>query len=934
MNKPPIRTKNLFENKTIITAAFILLLAISTLASSIPLANAHTPPWNIPTYAYVTASPSTIGVNEYTLIVMWLDKFPPTAGGLGGDRWQGFKVEITKPDGTKETLGPFISGQVGTTFAGYSPTQVGDYKLVFSWPGQTLTNGTGSPNLSGIPYVGDYFMPATSDPFILHVQQQPIQQWQEPPLPSYWSRPLNSANRNWANLATNWPKGSWFRYSNFQEQGQAPNSAHIVWATPLAYGGITDARYGAKSAGTMDYEFPWSWSSIIIMNGKIFLNNPQYPKYGYYALDLKTGEQLWYKNGTDNGLNNPATTVYYQGLGGAGVYSGQVFPQLSFGQLYSWHGVNGEGNVEYLWLTQSGTPQTATSGGTMWHMLDANNGNWIMSIKNVPGGTSITDQDGSLLLYSYSASNGRFTCWNSSQTIGPPSPTGTGQQQWKPRTGAVLDAVNDNTWTQWGPVTNNSLGQILPDDIRPRSGYTMNVTGPAGLPGLSRILQDSSYVPRTMLFSDFRNLPSFGSSDTFFLAAAVRIDYNVAPYSPQPDKTETQNNNLGYGVTLLWNKTIQKPLGGNLTFSLGPVSYEDKVFTIYSKETRQWWGYNLDDGTLLWGPTDRQSQWDVYGSGGFFAYGKLFSGGYGGVLYSYDVKTGRALWNYTLTQIGYESPYGNFQLSYGGVADGKIYIYSGEHSPTNPLWRGSYLRCINATTGQEIWKLLDYNMGIAIADGYLVTGSMYDTQLYCIGKGPSATTVSAPDITIALGTPVLIEGTVTDQSPGAKGTPAIADANQQAWMEYIYEQQAKPTNVKGVPVKLTAIDPNGNTQNIATTTSDINGGFAATWQPPVTGLYTVIATFEGTESYAPSIAETHFVVGAAAASPAPVTPAPTQTISPTASPPPTIFPSATPTQAPPPPPQEGIPTATYVAIAAAVVVVLVIAAAIALRKRS
>ncbi len=921
------------------SVALVLLLSISAAAILMPIADAHTPPWNIPTYAYVTASPATITVRQPALIVMWLDKFPPTAGGTGGDRWRGFVVDVTKPDGTKTQLGPYVSGQVGTTFATFTPDQVGDYKLVFSWPGQTLTNGTGSPNLAGVAYVGDYFMPSTSDPFILHAQQQPIEAWQEPNMPAYWSRPLNSANRGWSSLATNWPKGSWFRYSNFQEYGQAPNSAHVVWAVPLAYGGVSDARYGAKSAGTMDYEFPWSWSSIIIMNGKIFLNNPQYPKYGYYALDLRTGQQLWYKNGTDNGLNNPVISVIYQGLGGAGVYSGETYPQLSFGQVYSWHGVNGEGNVEYLWMTQSGTPQTARSGGTMWHMLDANNGNWIMSLKNVPGGTSVTDQDGSLILYSYSASTGRFLAWNSSQSIGPPSPTGTGQQQWKPRTGAVLDALYDDTWTNWGPVYNNSLGLIEPDDIRPRSGYTMNVTGPTGLPGLSRVLQDVSMVPKAMFFTEFNNLPSFGSSVMTFRAALVRIDEHVAPYSPLPAKTETQNYNLGYGVTLLFDKTLQKPLGGNLTFSLGPISYEESVFTIYSKETRQFWGYSLTDGTLLWGPTASQPAWDMYGSGGFYAYGKLFSGGYGGVLSAYDIKTGKALWNYTLSQIGYESPYGNFQCSYGGVADGKIFIYSGEHSPTNPLWRGSYLRAINATDGKEVWKLLDYNMGMAIADGYIVTGSMYDTRLYCIGKGPSATTVTASPTIQTQGSAVMIQGTVTDQSPGAAGTPAIADADQQAWMEYLYLQQAKPANAKGVTVHLTATDPNGNYQDIGYVTSDSGGLFRKMWTPPVTGEYAVTATFEGSSSYAPSSSETAFGIEKAPSAAPATTPTAQPTQAPTAAPtpvvtsPPTTAPTVAPTVAPTPA-APGFGTTEIYAIAAVIVVIIVVAiAAIFLRRR-
>jgi hypothetical protein len=459
----------------------------------------------------------------------------------------------------------------------------------------------------------------------------------------------------------------------------------------------------------------------------------------------------------------------------------------------------------------------------------------------------------------------------------------------------------------------------------------MNVTGPKGLPGLSRVLQDSSNTPKGMFFSDFRNLPSFGSSDMYFLAAAVRIDEHVAPYSPQPDKTETQNNNLGYGVTLQWSKTIPKPLSGNLTFSLGPISYEDSVFTIYSKETRQFWGYSLTDGSLLWGPTAPQPAWDMYGSGGFYAYGKLFSGGYGGVLSAYDIKTGKALWNYTLAQIGYESPYGNFQCSYGGVADGKIYVYSGEHSPTNPLWRGSYLRCINATDGKEIWKLLDYNMGMAIADGYIVTGSMYDTRLYCIGKGPSETTVTASPTIQTQGSAIMIQGTVTDQSPGAKGAPAVSDADQQAWMEYLYMQQAKPTNAKGVPVHLTAIDPNGNYQDIGIVTGDSAGIFHKMWTPPVTGEYVITASFEGTNAYAPSMSAT--AIG--------ITAAPSAIVQPTSAP--TSAPTVTPTQpsqtaSPSPssgvqPPATGVPAATYVAIGAAVVIIVAVAAAMVLRRR-
>jgi len=633
----------------------ILLMSTGFVAAAFPFASAHTPAWNIPTYAYVTASPANVGVNQPTLIVFWVDKFPSTAGGAGGDRWKGAVLTITKPDGTSQTIQyGTIQSAIASGWYSYTPDQTGDYKVVFSWPGQTLTNGTGIPNLTGLAYVGDYFMPATSLPFTFHAQATPISEWPETPLTTdYWTRPLNTANRLWPQLASNWLGGSWFRYSKFQESGQAPNSAHILYAKQIVAGGSADQRYGAWKYDPNNYQ-SYFGPNPIVMDGVIYLASAGVnPKYGYTAIDLKTGETLWAKNGTDNGLNNPVVNQIYQGLGGAGVYSGQTFPQLGFGQLMRYNEANGEGISPYLWMTQ-----TLANGSAIWHMLDSNTGNWILSLINVPGGTGLTDQDGNILRYSYNANTGLFLCWNTTQSIGPPSPIGTGQAQWKPMVGATIDALNDTRWKQWGIYA--TMDQI---DILPRSGYTMNVTGPKGLPALNRILQDASYVPKQMIFNNMNNLPSYGSSDMTFQFAVVNINEHVAPYAPYADKTYTQNTNLGYGVTLLWNKTLQKPMGGNLTFSLGPMSYEEQVFTLYSKETLQWWGYSLTDGTLLWGPTKPQGAWDMYGSGATYAYGTLYSGGYAGVLYAYDMKTGNLKWNYTLSQIGHESPYSNFQCT-------------------------------------------------------------------------------------------------------------------------------------------------------------------------------------------------------------------------------------------------------------------------------
>ena len=127
-------------------------------------------------------------------------------------------------------------------------------------------------------------------------------------------------------------------------------------------------------------------------------------------------------------------------------------------------------------------------------MLDPETGNWILTIWNVPSGTAVVDQDGSLLLYSYSATTGRLLCWNSSQCIPPAGPVGSAQQQWRPQVGDLINAQNDTSWTTY-PITASSAWTAA--DVPPRSGFTMNVTIPTGLtPGsISAVLENANRVP-------------------------------------------------------------------------------------------------------------------------------------------------------------------------------------------------------------------------------------------------------------------------------------------------------------------------------------------------------------------------------------------------------------------------------------------------------
>jgi hypothetical protein len=65
-----------------------------------------------------------------------------------------------------------------------------------------------------------------------------------------------------------------------------------------------------------------------------------------------------------------------------------------------------------------------------------------------------------------------------------------------------------------------------------------------------------------------------------------------------------------------------------------------------------------------------------------------------------------------------------------------------------------------------------------------------------------------------------------------------------------------PADVRGVDVILTVVDPNGNFQNIGTTTSDASGTFSYQWTPEIAGKHTLIATFAGSESYWTSYSQT------------------------------------------------------------------------------
>ena len=185
--------------KNKLLAISIALLLTTSMTSFVMIAGAHSPPWQIPTYMYVSVSPNPIGVGQTANVNLWLNSPPPTATApYHGDLWQNMTVIVTYPDGTSKKLGTFTSDQSGGAVTRFTPTTTGNYTFQSFFGGQTIAGNNpiagAAPNVA----VGDYYQPSQSKIFTLIVQQDPIEYPSTNPLPTdYWTRPIYAENNNW-----------------------------------------------------------------------------------------------------------------------------------------------------------------------------------------------------------------------------------------------------------------------------------------------------------------------------------------------------------------------------------------------------------------------------------------------------------------------------------------------------------------------------------------------------------------------------------------------------------------------------------------------------------------------------------------------------------------------------------------------------------------
>ncbi|MFW9847306.1 MAG: PQQ-binding-like beta-propeller repeat protein, partial [Candidatus Thorarchaeota archaeon] len=278
-------------------------------------------------------------------------------------------------------------------------------------------------------------------------------------------------------------------------------------------------------------------------------------------------------------------------------------------------------------------------------------------------------------------------------------------------------------------------------------------------------------------------------------------------------------------------------------------------YIMHDAATPNFVAYDLKTGQEIWRASSGELPWSILPSYSFVYHdGVHFLGSYDGHVYAYDTDDGHLVWKSDYMGEQFETIYNNQPFNYGSVgAGGKLYFSSQTTYRMMPRPRFAELVCIDEYTGNFIWRL---PIGIhpnAIADGYLMGVDQDNQMQYVIGKGKTETTVMASPKVAAEGTSVLIEGTVMDMSPGAPNTPAVSDEDMSEWMDYLYGQNAwlinDPPMPNGVTVTLTAIDQNGQVIDIGTATSDGTGLFKKLWTPQNTGEYTIIASFDGSDSY-------------------------------------------------------------------------------------
>ena len=448
------------KNKTSIVITTLLMLTMFiSLLPYFPMTSAAN---ERETMAFLAVSPNPVGLGQSVLTSFWLQPVPPTITGRGASSGTiGVKYEltlqITKPDGTIEKKGPIKSNPLGIVWINWTPDQVGNYSLENVFPGQYVT---GFDYYTGKFYNNTWYKPSNSPVTKLVVQQDPIASLPDTPLPGpndYWERPIQADNRLWAPIAGNWLMRGYnsSKSSIFDSGGGwnpytlAPNTAHVLWTREIALGGLMGGETDWSYYTGLSYEC--KVTPPVIMNGRLYYNiftdrRPYLYPTGFVCVDLRSGEQIWQRNGN--------------------IQQGQILNYVTPNQM---------GGIPYLWDT-TGINSGATSWGNFtiatppsanvngpWYMYDAFTGDLIWTLTgayaaSAPGQIEY-DQNGNMIAYIVNGAAGWLVKWNSTKVAGDDIWSYPDSGQWRPPHGTFSwsNGIQWNVTIPKPPVTSANM---------------------------------------------------------------------------------------------------------------------------------------------------------------------------------------------------------------------------------------------------------------------------------------------------------------------------------------------------------------------------------------------------------------------------------------------------------------------------------------------
>jgi hypothetical protein len=799
--------------KTAITAITLtLLIALPTL---IALVNAE-PFGPVRTFAYIGAVPSPVGVGQQVLVTYRVDQ-PAAGANRFINHFNGTSVTITLPDGTTETKSNLEMDATSSGWFSYTPTQVGTYTLQMHFPMQEYDSG-GFPSFF-MPISGEVIYAADdSDIIELVVQEDPIPNYnRSPPLPTEpWSRPIYAENKGWWQGADSWLMIGYDQTSRsfagnpaFAYRTSGAKSPHVLWTKRIIPGGIAGSGFGDTTFYTgISYEQHFD---PLVLDGTVMYEEHALtdtnPDWGTRFFDLYTGEDL------------PQMDLDFD---------------LQFCQLLNIDNPNEHGVLPYIW---------ENAGGGTWKMYDYlpnKQPRLRVTLTGMSGLTGYTTfgPNGEILSYNIGGnSTHRFLyMFNSTRAI-----LGTGYSStvevWDPR-----GTINASRLLTQNPGGADDFDVEFAKTHSNRMGIEWNVTLPDVFGSQGEILVD---VEGGILIANAMDTSThpFVHWDTAYNIGAI---------------TKNANGQYPSSINHMWTKGFDQIYDVHNRRS---ENLRDGYYVRFDEAAEIVRCIDAETGNIRWTADSWNNAWGMFTRIYLSAYNTITTSGYDGMVRNYDADTGELRWVFDKGSSGFENAYGTYP-EYAGltIADGTVYCTADEHSSDGVLWRGAQMWAINVETGDLEWQINGMYRHPIVVDGIVMALNSYDGQVYAFGKGPSKTTVSAPQTQVALGEKMMITGTVTDQTPAQKDTPAISDADMGVWMEYMHQQKERPVMASGVEVTIDVVDANGNYRNIGTTTSSSSGFYSLEYTPEIPGLYYIYASFAGSNSYGSSFAETAMTV--------------------------------------------------------------------------